>query len=461
MTPLTPVGQVILFAAMFVVFVAPRRWAPVPILLVTCYMVLSQGLMLGPFNFFSIRLVILAGAVRVLLRGEFRDLPKSPIDGLMAWWGVWALASSYFHVDPQATLTYNGGLVFNTFGAYMLWRVFCRTVDDVEFLCRVSALLLVPVALEMTYEKIAASNAFSILGGVPDVPNIREGRIRAQGPFAHSILAGTVGAVTLPICLGLWRRHRMTSITGAAASATIVLTSTSSGPLLSAIFSLIALAFWRYRHRMRMVRWLALFSYVFLKMVMEAPPYYLLARIDLSGGSTGYHRARLIESAIEHLGEWWFAGTDHTRHWMATGVSWSPDHTDITNHYLMLGVMGGLPLTLLFIAMLWKGFSIVGQVVQDPTDRWQDRRFYFWSLGASLFAHSATCISVSYFDQSFVFLYLTLACIASLGTQFSANLVTQQAAPPPTRSVRRSGTAPYHGELAQMHRRDERRLPGR
>ena len=37
-----------------------------------------------------------------------------------------------------------------------------------------------------------------------------------------------------------------------------------------------------------------------------------------------------------------------------------------------------------------------------------------WALGASLFANAATMISVSYFDQSFVFLYLKLAAIGSL-----------------------------------------------
>jgi len=98
--------------------------------------------------------------------------------------------------------------------------------------------------------------------------------------------------------------------------------------------------------------------------VMKAPPYYLMARVDLSGGSTGWHRARLIESSMEHLGEWWFAGTDYTRHWMPTGVYFSPNHVDITNHYLAMGVLGGLPLLFLFVLLLVKGFSIVGHSVR-------------------------------------------------------------------------------------------------
>lgn len=171
---------------------------------------------------------------------------------------------------------------------------------------------------------------------------------------------------------------------------------------------------WRYRHRMRLLRWMAVLGYFTLALVMKAPVYYLIARIDISGGSTGWHRARLIESAFEHLDEWWLAGTDYTRHWMPTGVSWSPNHADITNQYLKFGVVGGLPLMLLFIAILSLGFSFVGQALQRASHLPRETQFVIWALGASLAAHAATCISVSFFDQSFVFLYLTLAAISTV-----------------------------------------------
>ena len=85
------------------------------------------------------------------------------------------------------------------------------------------------------------------------------------------------------------------------------------------------------------------FDTILLDLVMKAPAYYIIARADIIGGSTGWHRAALIDSAIRHLNEWWLIGTDYTRNWMVTGVSWSADNTDITNHYLYLGVLGGLP----------------------------------------------------------------------------------------------------------------------
>jgi hypothetical protein len=147
---------------------------------------------------------------------------------------------------------------------------------------------------------------------------------------------------------------------------------------------------------------------------MNAPPYYILARINLIGESTGWHRARLIESAIENINQWWLFGTDYTRHWMSTGVTWSPEHADITNYYLWFGVVGGLPLMFLFIAILYRGFSFVGNAVEEESSLPKESQFYIWALGSSLFGHAVTFLSVSYFDQSTMFIYLALATISSI-----------------------------------------------
>jgi hypothetical protein len=147
--------------------------------------------------------------------------------------------------------------------------------------------------------------------------------------------------------------------------------------------------------------------------VMKAPIYYLIARFTVVGGSTGWYRSRLIESAFEHLSEWWLAGTDYTRHWMPNAVDWSPNHTDITNYYLSMGVVGGLPLVLLLIAIIVKTFSLIGRKLRDPALSTKDA-FVLWALGSAMFAHMATSFSVGYFDQSFVFFYLPSAVAASV-----------------------------------------------
>jgi hypothetical protein len=391
----------------------PRRWAPLPLLVGACYMTLSQGVEVGPFTFTVIRILVAAGVVRTIVRGERLSGGINTLDRLMMAWAAWALISSIFHNVPSDALVFRLGLVYNACGIYFLLRVFCQSLDDVVGLCRVTAILLVPVAVEMLYEKVTVHNFFSELVGGLHTPDIREGKVRAQGPFTHAILAGTIGAVCLPLVIALWRQHRKEAVIGIGACSIIIFASASSGPVMSALAAIGALFMWRYRQKTRLIRWLAVFGYIGLDLVMKAPAYYLLGHLDLTGGSTGWHRAKLIESTFQHLHEWWLAGTDYTRHWMPTGVSWSPNHTDITNHYISMGVLGGLPLMLLFIAVLAKGFSFVGSTLRQESDHPSESRFMLWALGASLFAHAATFISVSYFDQSFVFLYLTLAAIGS------------------------------------------------
>jgi hypothetical protein len=410
----TELGAALVLINAVLILALPRAWAALPLLTTAAFITQAQQINLGMFTFTPIRLVILAGLLRPWLRGERLEGGHHRMDRLMLAWAIWALVSSVFHEDPEATVINRLGLAYNALGIYGLVRLLCRSPEDIRQFCRLTALLLVPVALEMLGEHLIGLNLFSVLGGVSEHPAIREGRLRAQGPFAHAILAGTVGATSLPLAAALWRSDRRAALAGMGAGATMVVTSASSGPVISAAAGLFALGLWPYRGRMRVLLWIGVVGYVALDLVMQAPAYYLMGRIGMVGGSSGWHRARLIEAGLAHLPEWWLAGTDNTRHWMPTGVTWSPDHTDITNYYLALGVRGGLPLMLLFVALLAVGFARVGKVVQSADSRAPDSAALAWALGASLFAHAVTGLGISYFDQSAVFLYAALGAIGSL-----------------------------------------------
>lgn len=427
---MSPVGLAFLIILVLSLLILPREKAAFPLLLGACYMTQAQSLVVGPFHFWFMRLVLAAGIARVMLRREGLGGRWDRLDTLMVLWAAWALVSSLGHRDPQAAFISNLGLVYENCGLYFLLRIFIPSRASVGAIVAMAALILVPVAAEMVWEKIAGQNLFSIFGGVPETPAIREGRIRAQGPFRHAILAGTVGATMLPLMVGLWQvRHHLARV-GALACLVMIIASASSGPVLSLLAGIGALLLWPWRENMRVVRYAAVAGYVLLDLVMIAPAYYLIARIDVVGGSTGWHRAKLIESAIEHLHEWWWTGTDYTRHWMPTGVSWSPEHTDITNHYLHLGVVGGLPLMVLFLAVLWRAFACIGDAVRDLVKSDPKEAYLVWTVGAALFAHAATMISVSYFDQSRLFLLLVLAASPVLKVMARQ----EQEAETPTRS---------------------------
>lgn len=412
---MSTVAVLFLLGAAAALLVVPRKWAPLPLLVGACYMTLGQRVELGPFHFTVLRILLFVGVMRVVVRREGPAMGLTRMDWLMLCWAAWALCSSAFHKLPGEVLVNHLGMVYNVLGVFFLIRCFCQSEEDVVGIVRWTAIILLPVALEMLFEQATHRNLFAVFGGVEEIPEVRNGRLRSQGPFAHSILAGTVGAVCAPLMIGIWRKHPLAAKAGLAACLLMVVASASSGPVVSLIVAAFALILWRWRHFTRQMRIAAVLGYILLDLVMKAPAYYLMARVDLAGGSTGWHRAALIQSSIEHLGEWWFAGTDYTRDWMPYGVSWSEDYCDITNYYLGLGVKGGLPLMLLFILIMWTGFHNVGHTL-----RWQagcstmEDQFFVWSLGACLLAHAATAVSVAYFDQSVVFIYLTLALTASL-----------------------------------------------
>ena len=399
----------------FALLTIRREWAPLPFLIVSCYMTLGQAVEFGPLTFFASRILIATGFLRIIIKRERLPNGLNSFDWLLLAWGVWALLSVIFHKDPSAMAITRLGLIYDTIGLYLLLRILCPKIDDMVRLCRVIAIIFVPIAIEMLIEKATARNFFTFLGGVPETPAIRNGNVRAQGPFRHAILAGTVGAVNLPLMISLWHRYRVTAIIGIAACATMCYASASSGPVVSALTGMGGMWMWRYRLKLRFgyCLGLAILGYLFLDLVMNAPAYYLVARIDITGGSTGWHRAKLIQSAFEHLGEWWLYGTDYTRHWMPSGVAWSENHTDITNQYIKQGVLGGLPLMFLFVALLLKGYFVLDQKIRKEPYLEIEQNFMLWAIGAALLAHTATLVSVTYFDQSKIFFYIILAAIGS------------------------------------------------
>jgi hypothetical protein len=68
----------------------------------------------------------------------------------------------------------------------------------------------------------------------------------------------------------------------------------------------------------------------------------------------------------------------------------------------------------IFIAIVWFGFRYIKKSLRLRSDASIPDQFLIWSVGCGLFAHAATMISVAYFDQSVMFLYLNLAVIGSI-----------------------------------------------
>ncbi len=375
------------------------------------YMPMTQELELGVLHFPITRILVTVGFLRAMSKGERVAGGMNTLDRLMILWAVWAVISSVFHASGE--LVTRLGMVYTTLGTYYLFRVFVQDTEDVYNVFKIMCIVFVPVALSMLMERFTGKNSFDIIGA-PSGAVSRHGKFRAQGPFAHAIMAGNAGAACLPMALLLWREHRKLALTGIFASCGVIFASGSSGPVMMAITILLGMGLWNYRNHLKKIRLGAVIAVIVLSFVMKDPVYYLIARIDITGGSTGWHRAALIDGAIRHFSDWCIIGTDYTRNWMPTGVYFNPNHTDITNHYLQMGVWGGMPLMLMFMAVMWAAFVAVGKALEDTEDRPVELQFLIWTLGAMLFGHATNFVSACYFDQTVVFIYILLANIGSL-----------------------------------------------
>jgi hypothetical protein len=396
----------------------PRNLAPLPLLLGAAYITRVQVLEIGPMHFPTMRVLIAVGLLRAAMNGERLSGGMNALDRIVRLWTIWNICSIVFHQSD--VLVFRLGTIYDTVGVYYLFRVFIRGVEDIRTVCKMVCIVLVPLALSMLLEKQTGNNPLSLIEfGAAGVVSTN-GHFRAQGTFGHPILAGTVGAVCFPMALCFWRENRKLALAGLVATLAIVFASGSRGPVMTLLAVIGALALWNIRTQMQVIRWVAVSVIVVLNFLMNDPIYFLMARIDITGGSTGYFRAQLIQSAINHLSEWWFAGTDHTRHWMLTGIEADPNHTDMTNYYLQMGVWGGLPLMLIFIWLLVAAFLRIGKALRAGQNASLTSQFTIWVLGSILFGHATAFWSISYFDQTIVFLCLVLACIGSLRLSQSA-----------------------------------------
>jgi hypothetical protein len=173
------------------------------------------------------------------------------------------------------------------------------------------------------------------------------------------------------------------------------------------------------RHFMRPIQWGILFVLIGLHIVMKGPVWSLIAKTNIVGGSSGYHRFLLVDAAIRNFSEWGLIGTQSTAHW-------GHQMFDLANQYVLEGVRGGVLLMLLFMATIWIGFMYVGRAWKKfQSDR--SKLIFCWALGVSIFGHMASFIGVSYWGQIVMLWYLTIAAAGALGEMTAKEPSTQRA----------------------------------
>ena len=192
----------ILVASALIIFL-PRRYAIIPMICAACYITLGQVVNVAGLNFTAMRILVLAGWVRAVARGEASSIRINVIDKLVILFAIASVVTYTLLWQTSEALVNRLGYIYNVIGIYFLFRFLVRDLDDVIIAYRTLAIVIVPLALTMLIEKTTGRNLFSVFGGVPEFTMVREGKLRCQGPFGHPITAGGLGGALGPLFFGL------------------------------------------------------------------------------------------------------------------------------------------------------------------------------------------------------------------------------------------------------------------
>ncbi len=409
---LHPLVALVMLITIAMIFVLPRKHALVPLLATAILVPFGQVVVVGGIHFTVYRILVLFGLIRLAtanipvgtsrLAGGFNT-----IDRVFTLWAIILFITfSAQWMDTQALIKSLGSLL-DTLGGYFVVRFLIQDRDDIKRGVKVLAIVAMILALCMTNEHITHENIFGLLGGTPLGVAMREGQARSTGPFEVYITAGVFGATLVPLFVWLWSeaRSRIVASLGLVGATVIAVTSNTSTALLAYVAGIVGLCFWPLRKHMRAFRWALVLLLVGLHLVMKAPVWALIARIDLTGSSSGYHRFMLVDGCIRHFSDWWLLGFKNYDQW-----GW--DMWDLSNQYVAFALTGGLVTLVLFIGIISRGFGQLGTarklVEGDSEPEW-----FLWCLCAALLSHVVAYFGIGYFDQMQFAWFALLAIISA------------------------------------------------
>lgn len=437
-TVFNPIVAMVVIIAGLLIWFLPRNKAFVPFLAVSILIPIDQIVLIGVFHFPVIRILIFFGLIRIAWakfssKTEFFSGGINAIDMTVILLSFFTALTGILLWKVLQAYIYELGEVYSTLGLYFVLRFFIRDESDVRRSIRVFAYVAAVTALFMVYEQATGQNlVYSLLQGAKAASlgsaMERDNRFRAAGSFGHPILAGTFGAILLPLFFGLWLKYkedRKVAVLGILSATVIPIAANSSTPMLGYMAGLLALCLWPVRGFMRLFRWGIVITLVSLHLVMKAPVWHLISRIDLAGGSSSYHRYELVNQCILHFKDWWLLGVKST-------FDWGWDMWDTANQYVSTADHSGLVPLILFLAIIVCGFKSVGAARKAVEEHDKKAALMFWALGASLLANVVSFVGISYWDQTAVAWYGLLAMITAARVVVpveSTATVPMQAAP--------------------------------
>jgi hypothetical protein len=407
-TLVSPLVAVAMPIAIALILAVPRRKAIAPFLLAFFTIPVGQVLVLGGVHFTMLQIFILTVLGRMAaFRGSSSEKRFvggfNALDKVVVLWTLLTLVIfSLEFMETQALIKGLGDLVVSL-GGYLAVRFLISDRDTVRRAIKVLALVCVIQGVCMVSEQFTHQNVFRFVGGA--WPQMREGKLRSEGALG-TLYGGAMAGVLIPFFLWLWteKKSRMAAYAGLAGATAMVWASHASTSWMAYGASLTGLVFWPLRKQMRPLRWGLVATLVGLHLVMHGPVWSLIEKIDLTGGSSSYHRYMLVDNCIRHFGDWWLFGYKNYS-------DWGFDMWDLCNQFVVQAVTGGLVTLVLYLTIFKKSFRAIGigrkRVEGDRRQEW-----LFWCLGSALFANVVAHFGINYMFHLSEYFFLLLVCIS-------------------------------------------------
>lgn len=416
----TSVHPAVLAAALLaavLMFALPRKYVVAPLLFLSILSPLGQRIMVGPFHFPIFRVLLVFAWMRLLWQryggGHFSKLKTNSVDRSVIFYAIASVICYTLLWQQSAAFFGEVGKMCDVVGYYFVFRYLIQDRKDVEWTIKVLIFTALPIAAVMLNEQMTGRNILAVFGGVPEYTATRDGYLRSQGPFSVYLTAGAFGATLIPLCLCLWHKagSRLMASLGIVAALTITITSRTSTAMSACLAVIIGLAMWSLRARMRSVRWGLLATLVGLHLAMKGPVWALIARVDIVGGSTGWHRFKIVDNFIRHFWDWWLLGSNNYWTWEGGDDMW-----DTANQYVSTGETTGLLSLIFFLAAIVFCFKYLGKAMRTSRAK-RGEVWFLWLLGVALFSHLVAFLGISYFDQTSIYWYAVLAMVVAATAQ--------------------------------------------
>jgi len=311
------------------------------------------------------------------------------------------------------------GFLMDTWFAYMVGRFIVTDRATIVSVIKCLSVVLIPLTiLGMIEAKTGWQPFVPLIGFCPwheaptgvEVP--RFGLMRAMGPSGDAILFGCGFAMLLPLIYylhhekGQWGRLAYflsgSTVLGA-------LTSMSNCPWVMVIIVICCLVMEKYRQWVKPLFLSFVFFCVFVGIGSNRPFYHVLASYGNPLGGASWHRARVIDLAIEHFDEWWFLG------YKGRDPGWGSElgmgHTDVTNEFILTGVKYGVLGVIVLCVVLTIAFRGTIRAYKNSKD--QKLSSLYWVLGSILFSVMVIWSAVSFFGSLTPLFYCTLGVVGS------------------------------------------------